>query len=379
MTASTTAGGGGGASRAARKAKGGAKMLGDAHEATEQFASEMGRAYIGDRIRMAEDTQMLRGGQGAAFSVAPASGVLAPWGVMRVVVTAFNNMPGGYADELECAVAGIPTTKIPMKVGVRGCPLTLKPECVGLDLTGIQAAPPRAPRLRFGQVAIGQGEIERRIIVKNAGPIDALVAWRLGPDDGSDDAEKEPRIVNVNLTRNPDLAAARERPIALSIKWIEKPPYHPPFEVRPTSRRVKAHSEAAFHVRMPRETAHADSQHLVDAKEDKAGAVRALMVADAQWIHPNPYSDGDDGEGGGGGGGEGRRSRASRDGATPGADEGSPDLSQLKSPLSKARIILCCVVWLGLVSVRTRRSRRRKWSSPKRGTKGSGGGRITTP
>lgn len=45
-------------------------------------------------------------GLGASFLVEPASGTLPPWGVVEISVTAFNDTPGRYTDNLECLFAG---------------------------------------------------------------------------------------------------------------------------------------------------------------------------------------------------------------------------------------------------------------------------------
>lgn len=45
-------------------------------------------------------------GRGAAFLVEPVAGILPPWGVVEVSVTAFNDTPGRYTDKLELSFTG---------------------------------------------------------------------------------------------------------------------------------------------------------------------------------------------------------------------------------------------------------------------------------
>ena len=67
-------------------------ILDDSHEADNKFHSKMGRAHVDKRKVEAEDSAVLSRGAGVAFAVEPGEGVLVPWGVLVVTVTAFNNM-----------------------------------------------------------------------------------------------------------------------------------------------------------------------------------------------------------------------------------------------------------------------------------------------
>ncbi|CAM9945993.1 unnamed protein product, partial [Phaeothamnion confervicola] len=79
---------------------GGTRLLDDIHEATDVFRSSDGREHTRRQWRRREDMFALRDGLGAAFLVEPARGVVPPWGVAVLTVTAFNEMPGRYLEEL---------------------------------------------------------------------------------------------------------------------------------------------------------------------------------------------------------------------------------------------------------------------------------------
>lgn len=118
---------------------------------------------------------LLSEGNGLALDVVPRSGVLVPWGVTEVRVKAYNNMAGTYNDELQAAVLGAPPAALHVKMVVQGCPLSLRRECVGLDCRGAGL-----PRLQFGEVCAGDGPHSKTITVKNDGPVDALLSWKVG-------------------------------------------------------------------------------------------------------------------------------------------------------------------------------------------------------
>ena len=106
-----------------RHGRGQHRLLSNAHEPKAVYRSADGRKHILGRIEKAEDHEMLSAGNGAAFSVYPTEGVLRPWQVVEVTVNAYNEMPGEYVDDLECALQGAPLTRLGLRMKVEGCPL----------------------------------------------------------------------------------------------------------------------------------------------------------------------------------------------------------------------------------------------------------------
>ncbi|KAH8098425.1 hypothetical protein JL720_1368 [Aureococcus anophagefferens] len=169
-----------------------------------------------------------------------AAGVLVPWGVLVVTVTAYNNMAGLFTDALECDVESVPASRLPIRLSVRGCPLTLRPECAGLDLI----TSPERPILNFGQMCVGSPQaLAKHVRVRNSGPVDALLTWRVVP--------------GRRRARGPRRRRRREL-------------------------KVPAHGDGAFVVRLRPDTVAPGSRHLEDA--GPSGTVRAMMVADALWV-----------------------------------------------------------------------------------------------
>ena len=85
-----------------------------------------------------------------------------------MTITAFNNMASLFNDTLSCEVDTAPTAVIPVSVAVKGCPLSFKQECAGLDLTLSKC---KDPLLRFGQVTVGHpAPPEKHIKIKTTVP-----------------------------------------------------------------------------------------------------------------------------------------------------------------------------------------------------------------
>lgn len=235
----------------------------------ETFSSASGRAYVSRKLAEEEDKKILQAGHGVAFRVEPCSGLLAPWGVQVVSVTAYNNLAGTFHDNLQCAVQGMPLVRMPVKMTVSGCPLSFKSECVGLDMRHDDK-----PQLNFGQIFLGNNSktLTRCVRVRNSGPIDATLSWRIGPDDEN---ELDERLVDVSLR----FAKADGLPLRVTVRFHEETEYQPPFAIEPSILKVDAHSEALMSITLPADSVKPGSQLLTD----KPSEFRAALIANADW------------------------------------------------------------------------------------------------
>ena len=224
------------------------------------FSTGSGLLYMASRDAEVEDAAILREGRGMAFGFSLESGVIPAWGVTVVEVTAFNNMAGHYADNVECTIVGMPLVKMPVRIGVVGCPLSLKPTCVGLDV--------KSSKLDLGQVLVGTSAktIKRTVRVRNAGPVDAKLHWKIGPAD----RPTSDRLVDVRIGP------------PVTIRWHEEPEFTPPFTIEPAYSVVPKRSDATLVVTMPAENVAPNS----DLMADKPPSFHALVTADASWITP---------------------------------------------------------------------------------------------
>jgi len=172
-----------------------ARILDNRHEPQSVYQSVAGKAHIMHRLEKMEDRSVLSNRNGAAFSVSPSSGILQPWGCVTVSVTAFNEMPGTYNDDLECRLEGALLTRLNLHMAVIGCPLKLAEDCVGLDSKTI----PGKPQLQFGDILNGSSDTTKLVRIRNEGPIGAKIAWSVrSPEDDGDEA-MDNRLIDLSI------------------------------------------------------------------------------------------------------------------------------------------------------------------------------------
>ncbi|CAM9402124.1 unnamed protein product [Chrysoparadoxa australica] len=207
---------------------------------------------------------VLKDGHGVAFLIEPCQGSLPAWGVQEVTVTQYNDMPGQYLDDLEANVAGAAITKIPVRVGVSGCPLSLKKEVLGLDMMS------DVPELSFGEVCVNGGHTTRIIKVKNAGTLTAVLTWTMHRPS----SELSPELVSLSIgppAPGGEDGKGRENLVDLQLSYKEQEPFDSPFEVQPTVGEIPPRKDAIFRILLP---------------EHRPGSMGAMLVADAHWSMP---------------------------------------------------------------------------------------------
>ncbi|KAL4657149.1 deleted in lung and esophageal cancer protein 1 isoform X1 [Arapaima gigas] len=114
---------------------------------------------------------LLAHGKGATFFVEPACGTLGPFETQTISITAFTNMWGKYRDRLLCKVGNLEMVFIPMKMEVRGCPLSFQ-------TTGPQVEnETQSPVLRFGTHISGGDTVSRSLRLNNPSPFNIYLDW----------------------------------------------------------------------------------------------------------------------------------------------------------------------------------------------------------
>ncbi|CAM9127662.1 unnamed protein product, partial [Choristocarpus tenellus] len=242
------------------------RILDDLHETTDVFFSMDGRERTRGRVEQREDLFVLKDEHGVAFLVEPSMGTLAPWGCREVTITAYNDTPGVYKDIVECLLVGAPTTRLPLNWTVKGSPLSLKRESLGLDLSGPE------PLLSFGQVFVNGGKSTR---VKNDGTLPALLTWSM--HDANADAKEAHQFIKVSIK-----VESQDGKCGLNVGVAYKEPesFQSPFIIEPCQGVAEPRSEASFKVILP--------EHL-------KGTMAARLIADATWLPKKlfPASSGD--------------------------------------------------------------------------------------
>ena len=99
-----------------------------AHERTQPFRSEAGRAMVA-RQAAAQEGRAVLGGKGLGLAVSPPCAVLEPWGSLVLRLACHNDMCGSYVDEL-CVQVGAGKGE-PALRAVHGCLRALQAPQVG--------------------------------------------------------------------------------------------------------------------------------------------------------------------------------------------------------------------------------------------------------
>ncbi|OQS04639.1 hypothetical protein THRCLA_12212 [Thraustotheca clavata] len=225
------------------------------------FQSAKGQQYKAEQANVLEDRRILSLGHGVAIVCYPASLVIAEWEQAVVLITCFNNMSGRYVDDIIVKLDTMPPVRLSATINVVGCPLSINPNCVGLLMknAGIW------PVLEYGMLPLHSESVVRKVQIINTGPIPARLVWKLleYPDPDSLERVIDLKIQlldngSINVTIRPHLQND-----AVSL----------PFQVEPVDSIVPKHSHATFYMTFS------------STRTTHIGLTRALLVADAEWLH----------------------------------------------------------------------------------------------
>ncbi|CAK4690277.1 hypothetical protein AeMF1_002479 [Aphanomyces euteiches] len=230
------------------------------------FQSQAGKAYKSNQATQRQDRLRLSAGLGVAFVCSPSTCVIPPWSHALVEITALNNMAGRYVDEIVVKVDTMPPVRLSATIHVVGCPLSINANCVGLKMPLPAIGSPSFPVLEFGLWPLRADATTRRIQIINTGPIPARLTWKL---DEFPDETMPARVVDVALTVQPDgMVQVRIRPYVPTQSAVKLP-----FQIDPIDQVIPKHGHANFSVSFLPQT------------WPQVGLVRALLVADADWLH----------------------------------------------------------------------------------------------
>ena len=148
-----------------------------------KFNSAAGKAYVGFNVQREEDGKFLLSQLGGSYSVKPATGTLPPWGVQVITVRTYNDMPGCYDDELVCEVTErgqIKKIAIPCKMTIKGCPLTIESNTLGMSFIRKGNEKQLGMKLlQMGNALVNAAPLVREFRVKNNGSKPGKVKWRM--------------------------------------------------------------------------------------------------------------------------------------------------------------------------------------------------------
>lgn len=154
-------------------------LLADTHEQSSRFQSDNGREYVRQCAEDLEDREILSSGHGVAFQLQPSHVRIPPWEQTVITCVCFNNMPGGYTDDIVSRASGVPPVFLHAQATVVGTPLTLDRNCVGFYFKERTPNGQQTPSFHFGQLCTRSPPITRAIRVVNRGPKQARLKWKL--------------------------------------------------------------------------------------------------------------------------------------------------------------------------------------------------------
>ena len=149
-----------------------AKLLSNEVEATHVFYSEEGRKATLEKLAQKEAEEYLQIGKGLALVCEPTEGNLKANNEITIKVKAYNELSGVFSDLLCCDIKGLETAIFPVSIVVRGSPLKIPTDQVGLK---IQSDP---PLLDFGGQLKDARPLEKFLKLENIGT-QPLVVGRL--------------------------------------------------------------------------------------------------------------------------------------------------------------------------------------------------------
>lgn len=223
-------------------------VLAPHEDGTDRFESKAGKKYIGTIVERRDDRRFLKSGLGASYAFSSPTGIVAPWGVQEIFLSAYNDIPGCYDDEIEISVFENEITRkfiIPVKMTVTGCPIVIEKSTVGMTTMT------KGPSELLGQQLLQLGEacefgpaLVREFYIKNHGSKSGHIRWMVRGL-----ASKMNGPIKVSLNLDPVIGAVKS-----SIRFWDDLAKESPFRIEPPSCNIAAYGKAKFTVTLSRNT-----------------------------------------------------------------------------------------------------------------------------
>ena len=111
--------------------------------------------------------------KGIAVVCQPHKGELAPHSEIIITVTIYNNVCGKYEDQVISEVKGLPPVYVPLSVGIKGSPVTIPSNQVGVYFNE------DPPALVMKPTVFNGGNVSKSFKIKNTGIQDIDIEWRI--------------------------------------------------------------------------------------------------------------------------------------------------------------------------------------------------------
>jgi len=181
-------------------------LLTNAHEEKNKFSTKEGATFTATKKLERSSKFYLGNNQGLAIVADPRIGQVQPYSEVTVTVTLYNDVCGRFEDVMVSKVKGLAPHRIPVKARVKGSPLILAPNQLGINYNL------DPPVLSLGTVPSGGNFATRKLKLFNSGPKPISVDWKVF--NYKDLASRSDDIFKISLN-----------PIKPSKSEIEKPDF----------------------------------------------------------------------------------------------------------------------------------------------------------
>jgi hypothetical protein len=149
------------------------KLLNDNVEMTHVFYSENGMKATQIKYAQKEAEEYLKNGKGVALVCDPVKGSLAANSEAVITVKVYNELSGVFTDKLMCDIKGLETAVFPVTMVIRGSPLKIPTDQVGLKINH------DPPILDFGGKLKDGKALEKTLKLSNIGTQPMIVVLKI--------------------------------------------------------------------------------------------------------------------------------------------------------------------------------------------------------
>ncbi|CAG9311669.1 unnamed protein product [Blepharisma stoltei] len=216
-------------------------LLSDAHEQLNKFSTKEGETFTATKQLEKSKKFYLSNNKGLAFVCEPKSGVIDAHSEVIVTVTMYNDICGRFEDILVSSVKGLKPHRIPIRSRIKGSPLVLAPNQLGVNY---KVDP---PILSLGTLLSSGQPLSKKIKLYNSGPKDIWLDWKIF--NYKDLAAREDGIFKISLVPTTIQYSADDEKIDLfDVKFqVTEPAEKPsPFSISPKEAIISGRKETIF-------------------------------------------------------------------------------------------------------------------------------------
>jgi hypothetical protein len=135
----------------------------------------MGKTFIKNKALDRSQKVHLGNNKGISILCEPAGGALHKKQTQKILITMFNDTSGRFKDNLIINVKNHEIKKIPMDMHIKGTPVSLSRNQLGIDFNQ------EIPFMNLGTLLHSNGLVKRNIKVVNNGPKEVELKWLVYP------------------------------------------------------------------------------------------------------------------------------------------------------------------------------------------------------